>query len=854
MDVEQTLAKLSLDEKIELLSGVDFWHTKAIPRLNIPSLRMSDGPNGVRGSRLFNGVPAACFPCGTALGATWDTDLIRAAGVMMGKEAIAKAASILLGPTINIQRSPLGGRGFESYSEDPVLAGNLAAAMVAGIQSTGVVATPKHFVGNDQEEQRQSSNSVISPRALREVYLLPFQITERDARPMAYMTSYNKVNGIHASENVELLQGILRQEWGFDGLVVSDWFGTYSVAEAINAGLDVEMPGPTRWRAGLAKLSVSSRKIAEPVIDDRVRALLKTIDRVSGLGISIDTPETTVDTPQTAAKLREIAAAGTVLLKNEGGVLPLRKEKTTAVIGPNAAFAAYSGGGSARLRPYYAVTPLEGIQAYVPSTRYALGATNYKKLPMLSALTVAPDGSPGMEMRIYLDPPSQPHRVPVEAFNITDSTCFLNDYKHPAIGTNLFYAEVEGTLVPDADADYLFSLTVNGLARLYVDGEEVVDNETVQRPGESFFGSGSAEEIGRKFLKKDRPAKVLVQFTTAPASKLRRAGATQMGVGGVQIGGCPQTDAATLLSAAVDLAKQVDQVVVCIGLNSEWESEGWDRQTMDLPPGSDALVEAVAAVNANVVVVNQSGTPVTMPWADRVPAIVHAWYGGNETGNAIADVLFGQVNPSGKLSLSWPIRVQDNPAYINTAVDDGDVLYGEGIYVGHRWYEKTEREVLFPFGHGLSYTTFELRDLAVGVDGESKSEVNNTNKTNPALGASKTPKTLTVSGELVNTGDRPGAEVVQVYMSFPTSTVPRPVKELKGFRKIWVGVGKEDGIKRFQIHLDPKYACSYWSETSKAWVLERGTYHVLVGTSSRSSQVRQAGVFEIGQTSRWTGL
>lgn len=740
---------------------------------------------------------------------------------MMGREAIAKGASLLLGPTVNIQRSPLGGRGFESFSEDPVLSGKMAASIVRGIQSTKVVSVMKHFVGNDQEEQRQRSDSIIPARALREVYLLPFQIAEREAKPKGYMTSYNKLNGTHVSENRQILQDILRDEWGFDGLVVSDWYGTYSVADPINAGLDIEMPGPSRWRAGLAKLSVNTGKVSMHALNQRVRAILNTVDRVAPLNLSANITEGTVDTPETSLKLRQVASSGIVLLKNDRNLLPLDKQKTTAIIGPNAKYAAYSGGGSATLRPYYVVTPFEGVQSYASSLKYAQGAIAYKKIPMITSISKAPDGTPGMEMRIYVQPHSVKDRVAIEKFNIDNTNCFLNDYKHPEITSNLFYVEVEGSIMPETDAEYLFSLTVNGTGRLYVDGEEVVDNETTQRPGDSFFGSGTAEEVGSKHLKKDQTYTVLVQFGTAPTSKISKGGATQMGVGGLQIGGCVKTDRAALLEEAVAVAKSVDQVVLCVGLNSEWESEGWDRAHMDLPPGSDELVEAIAAANPNVVVVNQSGTPVTMPWADKAPAIVQAWYGGNETGNAIADILFGITNPSGKLSLSWPVRLEDNPAFINMKPDGGKVLYGEGVHVGYRWYEKTKVDPLFAFGHGLSYTRFKMENLVINTDSECDEKADG--------------ESVVVSVAVTNTGSRDGSEVVQVYMSHQTTTVQRPLNELKGFAKVYVPKGETRSV---DIRMNRKYVCSFWDESADAWVMEQGTYHVLVGNSSRGELLR----------------
>lgn len=747
----------------------------------------------------------------------------------MGKEAIAKGASVLLGPTVNMQRSPLGGRGFESFSEDPVLAGNLCAASVNGIQSTGVAATPKHFVCNDLEDKRMSSNSIVTERALREVYLLPFQITQRDAKPMALMTSYNLVNGTHASENPKLLQHILREEWGFDGLVMSDWFGIYSTTEAIKAGLDLEMPGPANLRGMQLELALSCGKVLKHHLDARVKEVLRLIKRVLPLQIQENAEEKTIDSPETAALLRSISAGSQVLLKNEGSILPFKKEKTTAVIGPNAAFAAYCGGGSASLLPYYTVTPLEGIQAKAKNVQYELGVPGWKRLPLLSKVAKLPSGEPGLTMKIFLDPPSKTDRTPLDELTITETTVNLFDYKHPAINTHLFYGDIDTTFTPEETYEYDFSCSVAGTAKIFVDGKLVVDNMTKQRPGDSFFGSGTEEEIGSIKLEAGKTYSVHVEFGTLPTITFKRDGVTSFGAGGLRIGCYRKVDNQVELERAVNLAKKVDQVVLVAGLNSDWESEGYDRSHMDLPPGSDDLITAVLAANPNTVVVNQSGTPVTMPWAGQAPAILQSWYGGNETGNAIADVIFGDVNPSGKLSLSFPKRNEDNPAFLNYNSDDNRVIYGEDVYIGYRYYEKTGRDPLFPFGHGLSYTTFSLENLKIAASDDRDD--------------------IAVLIDVRNTGKAAGAEVVQVYVSPVSPSIVRPKKELKGFAKVEVAAGE---TKTAEVKLSKKYITSFYHEGRDTWVSEKGKYKVLVGTSSVGEMVE--GEVEVGKTVVWKGL
>ncbi|KAL5343415.1 putative beta-glucosidase I [Aspergillus crustosus] len=826
-DVDKVLLELTLDEKISLISGSDPWHTASVPRLKIPKIRVTDGPNGVRGTKFFNGVPAACFPCGTGLVATWDTELVQKGGSLQGHEAIAKGASVILGPTTNMQRSPMGGRGFESFSEDPVLAGDMSAATIRGIQSTGVAATLKHFVGNDQEHERQSVNAVIPEQALREIYLLPFQIAQRDSTPMAYMTAYNMVNGKHVSESTELIDEILREKWGFDGLVMSDWFGLYSATEAIQAGLDLEIPGPTYMRGVLVKQALSCGRLLPFELDQRVKEVLKLVKRLLPLGIPKNAEESTIDTSETASLLRSLAGSSLVLLKNSNTILPFNKKKTTAVIGPNADFAAYCGGGSAALKPYYAVTPLEGLKAQVPDIQYALGAAGWKKLPLLSRSTKASNGLEGFDMKIFLEPPTVHDREVIDSLYIDTSNIFLDDYQHPRIKSNLFYLELSGTLTATESTEYEFSLSVSGTGKLFVDGEVVVDNETTQTHGDSFFGSGTVEEIGRIKLTKGQTYTIRINFGTLPTRTFEISGSNSLGAGGLRAGGTPKVNPKIELEKAVSLAKSADQVILCAGLNGDWESEGYDHSTMDLPPGTDELIQAVVEANPNTAVIIQSGTPVTMPWVNDVPALIQAWYGGNETGNAIADVVFGNRNLSGKLPLSFPRCNEDNPAFLNYTSDRGRTIYGEGVYIGYRYYEKCKREVNFPFGHGLSYTNFGIDSLAL----------------------QETDDYLSITVAVHNTGTINGAEVIQVYVAQQNPSINRPLKELKGFKKVSVAAGQ---MEQVTIQILKKYATSFWDEHRHAWVQERGRFTALVGNSSANTPLLAG--FEVSRTSWWNGL
>ncbi|GLI79207.1 hypothetical protein PoHVEF18_007535 [Penicillium ochrochloron] len=837
IDVEKTIEELTLGEKVALTAGRDFWHTTPIPRLNIPSLRMSDGPNGVRGTRFFNGIPAACFPCATALGATWDTELLAEVGSLMGDEAIAKGTHIILGPTINIQRSPLGGRGFESFSEDGVLSGTLAGHMCKGMQDKGVAATLKHFVCNDQEHERMAVNSIVTERALREIYLLPFQLAMRICRSACIMTAYNKVNGTHVSENKPIIDGILRKEWGWDGLIMSDWFGTYTTSDAINAGLDIEMPGKTRWRGEALAHAVSSNKIPQFKLDERVRNVLNLVNRVDAAGIPEGAEEKSLNRPEDQALMRRAAAESVVLLKNEGNALPLKKDGSVLVIGPNAKIASYCGGGSASLAPYYTVSPFDGVAAKSQGeVKYVQGVYSHKELPLLGPLLKTEEGKTGFTFKVYNEPQSAGQdRELVDELHLVSSLGFLMDYVNPKVKSMTFYVDMEGYFTPEEDGLYDFGVTVVGTGRLLIDGEVVVDNTKNQKQGSAFFGTATIEEQGTKELKAGQTYKVVFEFGSAPTSDLDTRGIVAFGPGGFRFGATRRVSQDELISNAVEQAKSAEQVIIFAGLTSEWETEGYDRDDMHLPPGSDDLISRVLEVNPNAVVVIQSGTPVTMPWVKEARALVQAWFGGNECGNGIADVLYGDVNPSAKLPITFPRRLQDNPSYVNFRSERGRVLYGEDIYVGYRFFEKSDVTPAFPFGHGLSYTTFTRLDLQIStVPEEAK--------------YSEFGEPITATVTVTNTGSIAGAEIVQLWVVPPKTDVNRPVRELKAFKKVFLQPGES---KTVELVVEKKIATSWWDEQREQWISEKGRYQVSVtGTGAEELQ----GEFEVGKTRFWLGL
>jgi beta-glucosidase len=774
-----------------------------VERLGVPAIKVSDGPNGARGGgSLVGGLPAASFPVGIALASTWDPALVREIGMALAEEALSKGARVLLAPTVNIHRSTLNGRNFECYSEDPLLSAEMAAAYVRGLQSRGVAATIKHFAGNESEFERTTISSEIDERALREIYLLPFEAAVKRAGAWAVMSGYNKLNGIYASENRRLLTEILRQEWGFDGLVMSDWFGSHSTAATVNAGLDLEMPGPTRDRGEKLVAAVHAGEVTAATVRERARNVLRLIERVGAFDDPGLHAEQAIDRPEHRELIRRAGAEGMVLLQNDG-ILPLDAGRSAklAIIGPNARTARIMGGGSAQLNPHYRVSPYAGIAAAVggqATLGHEIGCTNYRLRPLLrERITVEYFASPDLSGPVV-------HRA-----ETSEGEIMWLGAVAPGVDPARFSARLSATFTPQASGLHEVGLVSAGLSRLFVDGRPVVDAWESWQPGQNYFGEANDEAIGRVELEAGQSCRVVVEY----ASTQHRS----LGVKAVRVGiSLPLGDEAVL--RAVELARASDTALLFVGLNGEWDTEGQDRPDLELPGRQNELIERVAAANPRTVVVLQSGAPVTMPWLGRVAAVVQAWYPGQECGNAIADVLFGQADPGGRLPQTFPARLQDDPAFGNYPGRNGQVHYREGIFVGYRHYERHGVRPLFPFGHGLSYATFTYDPLRLDADSIAPGEE------------------LTVTLEVTNTGDRAGQEVVQLYVRDQDASVPRPDKELKAFAKVALQPGE---TKPVRLTLGMR-AFAWFDAARAAWVAEPGTFELLVGASSRDIRARDS--------------
>jgi beta-glucosidase len=806
-NVDNLLSQMTLQEKVSMLAGTNMWYTVPVERLGIPTLKMTDGPNGARGAgSLTGGVKTTCFPAEISLASTWDVDLVKRIGLALGQETSAKGAQVLLGPTVNMQRSPLGGRNFETFSEDPYLSARLAVAYIVGLQSEGVGASIKHYICNDHEFERFSMSSEVRERALREVYLLPFQAAVQEAKPWTIMASYNLVNGIAASEDPYLLTEVLRNEWGFEGVVVSDWFNSVkSTAASLNAGLDLEMPAPV-WRGEKLLAAVERGEVAEAAIDASVRRLLALLVKAGRFEQPLDTPEQAVDLPERRALAREAAAEGIVLLKNEQQTLPLQRERLTsiALIGPNVKVAHIMGGGSAQVNAHYAVTPFDGMLARLGEgvrVGYELGCTNHRLLPLL-AIEQVEAGAQGSE-----------HGLAVEYFNSSDLTGAMVHteiqtasermwFQDVPAGVNhqQFSARMSGRFIPKETGVYSFGLISAGFSRLSIDGREVIDNWTHQTPSREFFGMGSAEVQAAIPLEAGRTYLLSLDFA-------RNA---QTPMAAVRLECLPPVPGDSIERAA-RLAAASDVAIVCAGFGGDWQSEGFDRPDMELPGQQNALIEQLAAANPRTIVVLNTGSPISMPWLKQVAAVMQAWYPGQECGNAIADVLFGDTNPSGKLPQTFPSRLEDTPAYLNFPGENGKIYYGEGLYVGYRYYDKKRIAPLFPFGFGLSYTTFSYSTLRLSAQ-----------QINPD-------ETVQVAVDVTNTGQCAGKEIVQLYVRDVKSRLERPEKELKAFAKVQLAPGE---CKTLTLTIG-REALVYYDDLARTWVAEAGVFEVLVGASSQ---------------------
>ncbi|MCS6573640.1 glycosyl hydrolase [Curtobacterium sp. MCBA15_007] len=793
--IDALLGQLTTDEKVQLLTGRDFWTTWPVEKIGLRRILMSDGPSGVRGEVWDERDPSLNLPSATALSASWDRAIAKRYGAAAAVEARRKGVDVVLGPTINLHRSPLGGRHFEAFSEDPVLTGDLAASYVDGVQENGVAATPKHYIANDYETDRFTASTEVSDRALRELYLLAFEKAVTEAHAWAVMSSYNAINGVTASEN-DLLETPLNSEWGFDGIVVSDWTGVRSVDSA-KASQDVAMPGPNPWWSeGPLLAAVQSGEVSMAAIDRKVRRILTLAARVGALEGFEPVAASPVHVEDGIAFVREAEAEGTVLVRNTG-VLPLDAPAVSriAVIGHNADQARTQGGGSATVVPSQVVSPLDGIRSAFPgaSVDYAIGAVVQEGIAEfpLSTITNPGTGEPGARVAFVKDG----EELFVEDRRATALFWFGGD----APTREADRLDITTTYTAESTGTVRFGIGAAGRSRMWIDGELLLDEDV---PYEG-------DQLGAAFL--NPPARsVPVSVTTGQQVAIRIEydviqDETLGGVLAYQFGTEPSDDdPAVLIDAAVEAARGADVAVVVVGTNSKVESEGYDRSSLALPGHQDDLVRAVAAVNPNTVVVVNAGSPVEMPWRNDVAAVLLTWFGGQEYGNALADVLTGRQEPGGRLPTTWPVAMADVPVLDVTPVD-GKVSYDEGVHVGYRAWLRAGTEPAYPFGHGLGYTTWS-------IDGVS------------ATPTVREGDAVIVTATVANTGDRAGKHVVQVYASRAESAVDRPVRWLVGFAPVRLGAGESTEVS---IEV-PARAFAHWDGS---WQYESGTFTLHVGAS-----------------------
>ncbi|MFJ3159152.1 beta-glucosidase family protein [Streptomyces kanasensis] len=791
--VEAALGALDLDTKARLLAGRDMWSLPAVPAVGLASLVMSDGPVGVRGVRWTADDPSVTLPSPTALAAAWDPRLARRAGRLLAQEARRKGVHVLLAPTVNLHRSPLGGRHFEAYSEDPYLTGEIGTAYVRGVQDGGVAATVKHFVANDAETDRFTVDNTVPPRALRELYLAPFEAIVRGARPWAVMAAYNAVNGVTMTEHRHLQVDVLRDEWGFDGVTVSDWLAARSTTGALRGGLDVAMPGPHTVYGEALAAAVRSGEVDEELVDRAVRRVLRLAARVGaleGAPPAVAAPPRHVDGEALA---REIAHRSFVLLRNAGGALPLDPARTRriALVGAAARDARVLGGGSAHVFPARTVSPLDGLAAALPegvALTYAVGADPADEpAPAAAGFTlraVCRDASGAVLAETPL-PSGQIQWIATDLpAGVTHET--------------LHSVEITGTFTPRESGAHGFGTRGLGGLALTVAGRTLHDGvQTAGDEGDPFEAfAGAPAERGTVTLAEGVPVEVSLRHTTGggPESPLPA-------VVFALLHRPPRRDPDVLIAEAVEAARAADTAVVVVSTTERVESEGFDRVDLRLPGRQDDLVRAVAAVNPRTVVVVNAGAPVETPWREEVAAVLLTWFPGQEGGAALADVLLGAQEPGGRLPTTWPAALADAPVTDVTPVD-GELRYAEGPYIGYRAWDRAGGPApAYPFGHGLGYTTWEYESLDV------------------------TPTTARV--RVRNTGSRPGREVVQLYVAPRADRVERPARWLIGFATVEAAPG---AAAEAEIRLAPRLF-DVWDEETGAWTAVPGRYEIRAGRS-----------------------
>lgn len=816
--INDLIGKLTLEEKIKMLSGSTMMASTPIPRLGIPAFRMSDGPVGAHIP-----APSTAYAAGIGLAASWDLDLAQRIGTQIGRDARSRGASYLLGPGVNIYRAPMNGRNFEYFGEDPFLAAQTAVGYINGVQSQNVSATIKHYAANNSEYFRFTSNSVVSERALREIYLPVFEAAVKQAHVGSIMDSYNFLNGEHATQNYHLNVEIAKQDWGFDGLMMSDWTATHDGVASANAGMDLEMPFGTYMNLKTLLPAVKAGTVKEATIDDKIRRLLRVAYRFGWMDKDpLDNAIPRYNQQGRVAAL-EGAREGLVLLKNEKSILPLdpARVKTIAVIGPDAFPGSPTAGGSGEVPVFASVSALKGISDRLGingTVLYDRGLPSLGLIAMRSGFLLAPDKFvPGLTVETFDNPKfeGKPIATRTEMMANTSggfeagagasaqdtSELIANMPAEVMMGMmnatpTPTYTRWTGYYMAQAPGDYLFFVEYQGRTRFLIDGKTVIDHSEVPK-------SALAQQV--------------VTLTPGPHKVVLEILDTVAFTGGmVKIGA--SLEGTLVADSAIEIAKKADAVIVAVGYNAEIETEGADRE-FRLPPGQDELIEKIAAANPNTIVAITSGGAVDASrWIDKVAGVIENWYPGQEGGTALAEAVFGDINPSGRLPISWERKLEDNPSYAYYYPTPGtlDVPYKDDIFVGYRGYEHKGVKPLFPFGFGLSYTAFKYAGLAIA----------------PMEGADGKPG-YAVSFDVTNSGTRAGADVAQVYVSEDKPRIERPAQELKGFARVALKPGE---TRHVTVPLDAR-SFAWYDVKAKAWQADAGNFTVHVSRSSADPQL-----------------
>jgi len=799
------LSHLSTKEKLELLGGV-VMSTKPIPRLGIPSLRMNDGPVGVRWGR------ASAFPAAVALASTWDTVIVRKIGRGIGREVRAKGRNIILGPNVNITRNPLNGRAFEAFGEDPFLTSRMGVSYIKGVQQEGIGATVKHFVANNQEFKRYVIDEKISERALREIYFPAFKAAVQQAHVVAVMTAYNQVNGEFCGSNRFLLNTVLRNDWGFKGLIMSDWHALHSTFPTVNNALDLEMPVGKYLNPTILLPALQSGKVKISTINTKVNNILTAEFRLHVLP-KMKFPQHLTDsllnTSSSQRAALQAANEGIVLLKNKNHQLPIKitKGMRIAIIGPNAAHANAVGGGSAEVHPIFVVSPLEALQKALKGKavlRYAPGILFQYPQPVPPTAFYQPDGiKQGLRAAFYPNDNFSGQAVVTTVAQI--------DYRQGAaqetpVGSNAafkgkFTVRWTGKIITPSSGKYTFDLRSGSPVDLFLNNKKVI---SLQNNKQMQFIKKSA--IYQVTLKGNRLYDLKIEYHGQPYNPDK--GISLL----LQLNWQPPQTAS--IQHAVSVAAHSDIALIFAGTSSHFESEGFDRKNLRLPDNQDELIRRVARVNKHTVVILSTGAPVVVnPWVSQVPALLETWFDGEYIGTAITNILLGKVNPSGKLPVTFPVSWKQEPLSVqNYRNNDSTDTYSEGLYVGYRHFDKEQIKPQFPFGFGLSYTSFKYKNLKITTD---------------TIGGKLS---ADVSFTITNTGKREGAEIAQVYVHEENPQLDRPVKELKGFARVDL---KPGASKTVHVKLD-RDAFHYYNPVKKAWVVDSATFNILVGASSRN--------------------